>query len=315
MSQASRKNSKSQAEAKSKVLTASSQSITDCDSDYSDTAEVFPEKISTRQNHKQLCIKLIECMQDSDVAAALNTAVAPFLELAVEEGIKNILNEHNRKLEKITQENVKLSRTVHELTQENAKLKERLENSEKNVDEVEKVQRSSNLIIRGLPERTFAERTSPSGDSETATAQPSYESVEKTVTEFVQTELNIALRPEDISSAFRIKAGEREKSRPILIRFSNLKVRHELLVSRKILRERKLSVFIDEHLGRTSATLFARARALVKKQVLHSAWTRNGSVYIKRLSSSTPSLIKSLTDLPRLPEVATPRNNNGTVSD
>lgn len=278
-----------------------SQSVTDYDSDgFESSNESAPKPNYISNPRKELCIKLIDCLRDGDVCAALNEAVAPFIELAVNEAMGTKLTEYKKTIEKLKDENTKLQRSVNSLTDENNKLKERLDVNEKIIDEVNKVQRDSNIIIRGLPENSFAERASPSGD-ENATEQPTHISVEKTVTNFVSKEMGIDIQSGDIHSAFRFKAGTRDKTRPILIRFSNLKTRRDILTSRKILKEKNIEVYVSEHLTKRASDLMMRARTLVNKHKLHAAWARNGCIYIKKDPSSIPKMIKNPSDLPPLP--------------
>lgn len=267
----------------------------------SDAGEVFtmpPDRQPDPLSSQYLSGKFIECLRFDSVREALGETMATFIDLAVEEAVNKKLSGLKENFDKMCQENLKLQQTVNILQTENKDLKERLSGQERNVNEIHKAHRELNLVVRGLPERTYAERSSPNGEENATEQQPSHLSVQETVTEFIRKEMNINLTKDDIQSAFRFKAGEHEKSRPIIVRFINPKIRHQILISRKILKEKEIPVYIHEHLTKPASDLFAKARGLVKRRRLFAAYTRNGHVFIKQQNNSTPKLIKVPEDLP-----------------
>jgi len=108
--------------------------------------------------------------------------------------------------------------------------------------------------------------------------------VEETVIAFCRESLN-----KDISLVHRVRAGKKDKVRPVIVRFTNRRVRDDVCRSRRLLRDSCEHIYISEHL--TNATV-----TLLKK--LHSAWTQHGQVFAKFTSdpSVKPTSIKCSSD-------------------
>ena len=166
---------------------------------------------------------------------------------------------------------------------------------------MEAYSRNDNLIIRGLPERTAAERASDAPDlnSGAPMLRETFESVERTTLEFFNSSLGVAVTQQDVSIAHRIRAGPNDKVRPIIVRFNNRKVRNAVFRAKKMLKNDSRHIFISEHLAKLASELFFEARKYVKDKRLNSAWTMNGQVYAKTDSNPTTraKLIKCRADL------------------
>lgn len=243
--------------------------------------------------------KLITALKDDNVAEALNKTLHSFILLSIDEAVKNTVTKLNSQLGALNQENKRMQTVVEALTAENQSLKKRLEVNENTADEINRLQRSSNLIIRGLEERTYAERTSPTGSE--GAPNPTYKSVETAVGEFLTKELKLNITEDDIKCAFRIKKGTKDKVRPVLVSFANLRLRKDVLMSRKALKTNNVPVYISEHLTPKSAELFAKARRCVEAKRLDAAYTRNGMVYIKATATSDATQLHCAQQLPQLP--------------
>lgn len=69
-------------------------------------------------------------------------------------------------------------------------------------------------------------------------------------------------------------------------------------MQKKTLRNSDKQIHISEHLTKTAADLFAKARSFVKEKKCHAAWTFKGQVYIKKTSDEGKGmLVKSISDL------------------
>ena len=107
-----------------------------------------------------LAADLIEALQDSRVVDALGKALAPFISLTVDEGLKKQLEETSdnglRRAE--GGRYVRLIQAVQENTaKENARLQKLADDHNRRLDDIETYSRSDNLIFRGLPEASAAE--------------------------------------------------------------------------------------------------------------------------------------------------------------
>lgn len=245
---------------------------------------------------KPLVEELIEAMRNADVAEAIGKALAPLIQLTVGETIKN---EISNVLAELAQQNKTLRKDVDTLTTENVSLKSRLADTENRLEELDRNQRHNSIIIRGLPETTYAERASASE----ATDAPSqtHESVERTTMDFFHNTMHVQVNPGDIGSIYRMKSGPKDTVRPIMVNFCNTKTRNAVMASKKTLKDDDRQIFLAENLTKATADRFYKARTLVTKKKIHATWTRNGHVFIKLTNDDTsrPIIIKNANDLPR----------------
>src|SRR5207244_11212852 len=97
-----------------------------------------------------------------------------------------------------------------------------------------------------------------------------------------------------------MKAGPRDKIRPVLVKFPSCQIRDKVMGAKKGLRVANKPIYLSDHLTRAAGELFFSARALVKQRQIHAAWTFNGQVYIRiATDNARPQLVRSSTDLPR----------------
>ena len=229
---------------------------------------------------------LIEALQDQRVVEALGKVLAPVIAKSIEGTIAPFL----KQLEE-------LNATVKGLKADNARLTTRCQGSEENItrlqkivndqnrrlDDIETYSRSDNIIIKGLPERSAAERASdaPPLDDNKRSLQDSYESVEATALNFFNMTLGVNVQPTDLSVAHRLKAGPKDKIRPIIVRFTNRKARIAVLRAKKSLKGSNDQIYISEHLTKAASDLFFKARNLLREGKIFGTWTQNGQIYVK----------------------------------
>jgi len=184
--------------------------------------------------------------------------------------------------------------SIKDLRAENFSLQNR-------VDELEAFSRSDNLIIRGLPEVTYAERAAgsrlPTADSEPM--DHSVKAVEDSVINFCHASLDIEITRNDISVAHRMKSSSKDTARPIIVRFTNRRTRDQIYRARKLLKGQSSKIFISEHLNKSSSTLFYEARKLAREKKIISTWTQNGQIFVRVTTDPTekPTAVKSILDL------------------
>jgi len=95
--------------------------------------------------------------------------------------------------------------------------------------------------------------------------------------------------------AHHLKAGPRNKVRPVLVRFANRQARNFALTCKGKLKDSP--VFISEQLTKSASQLFYEARKLVRGHRLSASWTRNGQVMIKTTSTARGKLVKNMSEL------------------
>ena len=258
--------------------------------------------------------ELLEALLDERIVEAIGSAISPSITKAVADAVNKAVADAVNKavapfvakietlsatVKKIEAENVRLSKRCEAIEEDNKRLKKDDAECGRRLDDLEAYSRADNLIIRGLPESSAAERASAapsltSSDSG-STLRKSFESVQRTVIDFAIDKLGIRVLPQDISVAHRIKAGKKDKVRPIIVRFVSRNTRNAIYSARKSLKDSNPPVFISEHLTKTVSELFFEARKMLSDKKIHAAWTQNGLVYV-RFSSDTnfkPTIIRS----------------------
>ena len=183
---------------------------------------------------------------------------------------------------------------VKVISDENRTLKQRL-------DQVETQLRSSNLVIHGIPETTYAEAASNSMEEDHSQKPSSRVDTVRAVVNCCEARLGLKISASDITAGYRI-AGPRKGPRPIVVCFANRNTRDKVLESRKLLRHHQgdAKIYINEHLTRGNSEIFAVGRKLLKEKKICSVWSRNGHIYLKRSDRDKPSRILTLEDLTRL---------------
>ena len=125
------------------------------------------------------------------------------------------------------------------------------------IDKLEQYSRRDNMRIVGIP--TVAE-------------EDPVEVVSK-----LGHDLGVIIRKEDISTAHRVRSRGK-RGDPILVRFVRREKKQELMRKKKVLREQKKEIFLEEDLTRMRAAMFFELR---RDEAVHSAWTYDGTIYCK----------------------------------
>ena len=204
-----------------------------------------------------------------------------------------------------------LIQSITELKEDNAKkatqivnLQTDLKSANSRIEALESYNRRDNLLISGLPVESFAEAAS------TATAPEELDtpsqSVEQSVLKLFNNQLGVPIKPADISIAHRLgKRNNRDPGPPVtIVRFATRKAREAVYAARRQLKTCTTArIFINEDLTKNTAAIFHQARQLVRRNVIHSAWTSKCSVFIKETSDPNcrPRKVAVLSDLPATP--------------
>ena len=217
------------------------------------------------------------------------------------------------------------------LKNENAELHKRL-------NAVESYSRIDNLLFCGLPESYASVSRAPPGpitrSSASLMSEPSHsssdndqsgtnrdishsggdamlsadqsESQETTllaVINYCQNNLNIEVTPNDISAVHRLPKGKYDRVRPVIVRFSNRRVRDQIFTARRRMRpsrtESSSIVYVNEHLSKTNEQLFSKCRMMYKNKQVARVWTWHGTVCVKRNDSRIVKVL-SMDDLSHL---------------
>jgi len=224
---------------------------------------------------------LVGALSNDKVLEALGTII----QRSLDEALAQKLDSLTRAVEALQNEVKAKNDQVASLTKLNTELKTRLHNQAIHIEKLETYNRQENLIIQGLP-MSYAQATM--GDAATLRggdeAQEHSADTEHKFLTFCSKQLGIEIKPTDISICHRLPKSHKQQHQPIIVRFTNRKARAQVLGARKKLRNADPQVFINEHLTRLAATLFASARKLAKDGKIGQVWTRNGQVIVKDLN-------------------------------
>ncbi|KAL8580629.1 hypothetical protein ACOMHN_043445 [Nucella lapillus] len=116
------------------------------------------------------------------------------------------------------------------MLKENHELKEKIDRLEDKMDDLEGRSRRNNLIFHGIP--------SPEGQTEL------WSDCEKAVRKVLREEMGVA-EDVELERAHRLRGGGKSP-RPIIACFSKFKDKERVLANRKMLREKKSSIFVNE---------------------------------------------------------------------
>ena len=127
----------------------------------------------------------------------------------------------------------------------------------------------------------------PEGDGETA------EDCRKKCCDIFNQKVNVKTAVTDIEVALRTGTPTGTKSRPILVRFFDRKLRDQILANRRKLKNK--GIVIGEDLTFASHKIYMAA---VKHSACSSAWTVNGKIFAK-LTNGTKMKLDMHTDVDR----------------
>jgi hypothetical protein len=206
-------------------------------------------------------------------------------------------------VEKLTAEMV--SKVTTDLQQKVSHMEEENKSLSRRINDLEISSRTDNLIIHGFPEPTNTQTSigniSQPQPSETISSPrdelPSF-------LEFCNTHLGLSLKDTDVSYLRRLPPGPNKHCRPILVRFSTRRTRDTVYFARKILWQSSsypghTTIYINEHLTKTSAHIYSASRKMVREKKIHSSWSSGGLIFVRRTNSTEdrPKKIESLDDL------------------
>lgn len=254
--------------------------------------------------------ELLDLLKEEKVMAAIMARLTVDITPVIKDVFNSFVDEFSTKLEKLVEKSAQdlidkhceaLNNKVTSLESENDILKSRM-------NEVENNLRLDNLMIHGLMEvpKVDAEQVmleskndessadsvitpASSADSVITQASSADSVITQAVLNLCNNHLGLKVSGSDVAYAFRIPANAKGGCRPVIVRFVNRKIRNMVYSSRKSLHDSSKKgskgIYINEHLTKTNAQLYAKARGLVKEKKIASAWTSGGVVFIRQSES------------------------------
>ncbi|KAK3105030.1 hypothetical protein FSP39_015636 [Pinctada imbricata] len=137
------------------------------------------------------------------------------------------------------------------------RLKEENEDLKKQVDALDQYTRRNSLQVSGIREL----REENTDDVITST----------------MSKIGVEISPTDIEHSHRVGSKDGGKTRPIIVKFSNFRVKRRILMARKQLDK---NVYVNDDLTWERSGIAYKARKLVKQKVLNKTWTSNGKIVV-----------------------------------
>ena len=160
-------------------------------------------------------------------------------------------------------------------------------------DRLEQYRRKNSLEIHGVPESA-------------------YSMTEEVVLKSAEV-LEVLITPQDVEISHKLK---RKGNKPIIVKFAHHKIKSDIYKSRTKLKNIKVSnlfpgtnaatraagdpIFWHENLTSYRKEIVNRANEIRRDEVLLSAWTLDGKVYVKTSPEGRPIKINNVEDLESL---------------
>ncbi|XP_071095336.1 uncharacterized protein [Haliotis cracherodii] len=146
-------------------------------------------------------------------------------------------------------------------------------------DDLEQYSRRNSLRISGLPESKE-------------------ENTEALVMEVLR-DLHPDLTASDIDRCHRVGKKNMDRNRQVIVKFVSYRNRHKVISNRRMLRQNRSSVYINEDLTKHRSKLFKLTRDLKAKHLISSTWTYDGRVYVEEQPEGVMRVILCESDLDR----------------
>ena len=153
-----------------------------------------------------------------------------------------------------------------------------LKSIEERVDDLEQNSKSANIRIFGIDEEEG-------------------EDLKSKVTNLLKHKLQVkTIQPEDIRDVGRM-GKKKHKIRDILVKFKDNTIRDDIYNKRKLLKQDKVPIYINEDLTSQHSKLFFEARKLRKRKKIFGTWTQAGNIMIKVKDNDQPHAVKTYNEL------------------
>ncbi len=200
-------------------------------------------------------------------------------------------------------ENQRLLRRIERLELEGSKKSKKILELQINLDKMEQKQYENDVQIVGLKETN--------GDEEDL----------KRILKISRETMGCKIKKSDIKTIHRLGKKSSDKSRDVIVKFTEHSTRQKFYENRKKTaphKEASRNIYINDRLTNYRKGLFFSSRKLLKSKKLYAAWTQNGNVLIHKTENGTIKEIQShealaeFMDKFRLPGTSDEDLNSGT---
>lgn len=257
-----------------KPTTGSQTSRSDSeDSSFMEILQNIQKELSNSVSENRINFK-----ENRDSLAGLNQSVS---------SIRDTLEGVQQRMSVIESENAELKVECESLSKQNHRLFDEVDNLRNELDDMQQYSRNHNIEIKGVP-------LSENEDV-------------YFILQVMARVLGIGFARADISVAHRLRKPRDVKLHPsIVAQFVSRSTRSTWLAAARKRRFKasdlaasfpKEPVFINEHLTPLNKTILGRARYLMGKAKLQSAWTREGAILVKKYEKSQTVRVRSVMEV------------------
>lgn len=175
---------------------------------------------------------------------------------------------------------VQVERKQDELVETNRELIEQIKLLNDKVEDLEQYGRRTSLRFHNVPMK-----------------ETDLQNTEKLVINIANDKLKVfpPLNIEDINRSHII--GEiKEGKGQIICRFRNWRVKNRVYGQKTLLKKNEDRIFVTEDLTRVRQTIIKKLAIRKKSKEIHSFWTNDGRIFVRKTMDSTKTLIKTLSD-------------------
>lgn len=229
---------------------------------------------------------LLEALQDDRIIELLSLRLTKILTPTLEKIFNGFAIAFTSKLEELVEKSAEsvLSKHCEKLNQNMSSLGEENHQLKLRIEDLERQSKQESLIIHGLGELGANVPQLELGESDLSiNPLQKSQSIMQSVVNLCNDRLAVKIELSHISHAYRLSTKDKGKKGPVIVRFANQQIKNQIYASRKLLKDSgaPTPIYINEQLTKWNASLFAKARKLVKEKLLHSTWTKDGLVFVR----------------------------------
>ena len=226
---------------------------------------------------------------DPDFMHFIQKSIKDSLEVLLPGLFRDALQQVTSDLADLRAEGIKTKAVIEELREQINNLNGKVKYMDAKHDDLEQEARSSSIIMMN----EWIE-------------QPT-ESTMSLAKGYIQEALHIDVHDNDIIKCFRIGRKNRldreKKPRPILVKFSSVSLKTEVLLARRRIRKftsdrYPTPIFINEDLTPTRHDMYTKCRELKKANKIKDCWTQNGRIFLKTCDDQVkPAMLNEVLDM------------------
>ena len=139
---------------------------------------------------------------------------------------------------------------------------------------------------------------------------PAGADTDEVIVNLVEEKLEVTITKDDINRSHPIGKPNIKGGSQLICRFKNWKIKNQIYMSKKALKDNPDGIFITEDLTRFRQSIVSVIAGAKRAGHVHAYWTNDGRIFLKKTDEGPKHLIRSLQQVKELvPEIDNPPNN------